>query len=255
MYIQAEVLNVGSPANNVLSTLNVRGGYTVTLPLAVSSASLGGFRAYVTGTPGATITELKIPGGEYFTYFFFDPNNSSPPASGTIGFTKPSGAGTPTSNSQPYRQVMDLLVWDSAGNLARQTGTTAVASSEFPGPYQAVLAIDGINSRSNSWCTANNDTAPKLTITFPNLVTVNQITVVSAYSPTYDFQTGRFRLLNSTGGVIHNSGVVTFADGQIIYDVPVAAQTPGAKTLEFTGVTWKSIEPCLSEVIVGGTAP
>jgi hypothetical protein len=255
MYIQAEVLNVGSPANNVLSNQDVRGGYTVTLPLALSSASLGAFRAYGTGTPGAIITELKIPGGEYYTYFFFDPNNSSPPATGSIGFTKPSGAGTSTRNSQPYRQVMDLLLWTASPNLALATGTTAVASSEYSAGYKAVLAIDNNSSTSSSWCTAISDTAPKLTITFPNLVTVNQITVVSAYSPSYDFLTGRFRILNGSGGVIHNSGVVTFSNGQIIYDIPAAQQTPGAKTLEFTGVAWISSEPCLSEVIVGGTAP
>jgi len=37
--------------------------------------------------------------------------------------------------------------------------------------------------------------------------------------------------------------------------VPAAQQVTGARKLEFTGVTWNSVEPCLSEIIVNGTNP
>ena len=49
--------------------------------------------------------------GDDFEYFFFDPNNSGS-GSGTIGLTRPPGAGTPlTSNgSSPYSQTMPVTV-------------------------------------------------------------------------------------------------------------------------------------------------
>jgi hypothetical protein len=106
-YIQAVALNPTVTTNNRLGTQDVRGGYTITLPLTLTNASLGTFRAYSSGQPGATITSLPIAGGEYYTYFFFDPETAG---NGTIGFTKPAGAGTPLVNSQPYLQSTPVTV-------------------------------------------------------------------------------------------------------------------------------------------------
>jgi hypothetical protein len=158
-------------------------------------------------------------------------------------------------NGAPYRQVMDLTLAGAGNNLTQLTGTTAVASTEYSAAYIAGNAIDGINAANSSWCTANNDPAPKITINFPSAVTVTKITILTSWGTTYAFLTGRFRVLNATGGEIHNSGVRTLSQGQIIYDVPAADQDSGARRLEFTGVTWNSIEPCLSEIIVNGTSP
>ena len=108
IYIQAQRLS-SSTTNNRAGNQNVRGGTTINLPLASSNASLGVFRAYNGGTPGAVITSLSIVAGEYYTYFYFDPNDSSS-GNGTVTFTKPAGAGTPLSNSAPYAQSMPIAV-------------------------------------------------------------------------------------------------------------------------------------------------
>jgi hypothetical protein len=51
---------------------------------------------------------VSVPGGEYYQYFYFDPNNSGSGGSGTIGYTKPAGAGTPLSGGQPYLQSVPV---------------------------------------------------------------------------------------------------------------------------------------------------
>jgi hypothetical protein len=140
-------------------------------------------------------------------------------------------------------------------NLSRLPGTTAVASTEYSVAYTPSLAIDGVNASNSSWCTANNDPAPKLTVNFPNSSTVRSIVIVTSWSPNYDFQTGRFRVLTAADAVLHDSGVVALTNGAISYTVPAGDQDPGARKLEFTGVTWSSIEPCLSEILIGGSVP
>jgi hypothetical protein len=110
MYLQAEALDPSNSANNSIGVQNVRGGATIALPLTLTNSGLGGFRAFNGGTPGNVITQVSVPGGEYFQYFFFDPNDAGSGGNGTIGYTKPSGAGTPLSGGQPYLQSIPLIV-------------------------------------------------------------------------------------------------------------------------------------------------
>ena len=111
IFIQTQRLS-SNTQNNRAEVQNVRGGATISFSLSLTNGNLGVFRAYNNGTPGAEITSLTIPAGQNFTYFFFDPNNSSS-GSGTINFTKPAGAGTPLFNSAPYAQSMPVTVTGS----------------------------------------------------------------------------------------------------------------------------------------------
>jgi hypothetical protein len=108
LYIEAYYLNPANATNNVVSTQLVRGGFTVTVPLSLSNASIGALRDLPTGNN--VISQISIVGGQYFTYFYFDPNNASTGGTGVINYTKPATAGTPTSNSQPFRQSVGVTV-------------------------------------------------------------------------------------------------------------------------------------------------
>jgi hypothetical protein len=110
MYLQAEALDPSNLSSNGLGTQNVRGGATIALPLTLTNSSLGGFKAYNGGTPGSVITQVSVPGGDYYQYFYFDPNNAGTGGSGTINYTKPSGAGTPVSGGDPYLQSVPVTI-------------------------------------------------------------------------------------------------------------------------------------------------
>jgi hypothetical protein len=108
MYIEAYYLNPANAANNIVGVQNVRGGFSVTMPLTLTNTGIGALRDY----PSATnvITQITIPGGTYFTYFNFDPNNASTGGTGVINYTKPATAGTPTAGGTPRRQSMSVVV-------------------------------------------------------------------------------------------------------------------------------------------------
>ena len=53
---------------------------------------------------------MSLTGGEYYQYFFFDPNEAGSGGNGTIGYTKPSGAGTPVSGGDPYLQAVPVTI-------------------------------------------------------------------------------------------------------------------------------------------------
>jgi hypothetical protein len=79
-------------------------------PWQYSSKPLGTFNAYNAGTVGATITQVPIVGGEYYTYFYFDPNNAGAGGNGTITYTPPAGSSTPLSGGLPYLQSVPVTV-------------------------------------------------------------------------------------------------------------------------------------------------
>ena len=108
MYIEAYLLNPANAANNIVGTQDVRGGFTVTMALSLTNTGVGVLRDY----PNAAnvITQITIPGGIYYAYFYFDPNNSSTGASAVINYTKPATAGTPTAGGTPRRQSMAITV-------------------------------------------------------------------------------------------------------------------------------------------------
>ncbi len=124
IFIQTQRLS-SNTQNNRAEVQNIRGGATISFSLSLTNANLGVFRAYNNGTPGAEITSLTIPAGQNFTYFFFDPNNSSS-GNGTINFTKPAGAGTPLFNSAPYAQSMPVTVTGSTPINFVAPGTMSV---------------------------------------------------------------------------------------------------------------------------------
>jgi hypothetical protein len=72
--------------------------------------SLGGYRAWDNSAPGDVITQVGIVGGQYYAYFYFDPNDSGAGGSGTITFTPPAGSGVPVSGGLPYLQEIPLTV-------------------------------------------------------------------------------------------------------------------------------------------------
>ena len=138
-------------------------------------------------------------------------------------------------------------------NLSLLAGVTVTESSIYSVSYDGELAVDGINSTSSSWCTANNDPAPSLRVDFGVNRQVNSLAIKTSYSPSYDFLSGRFIARNAVGTTVYNSGVVALTNGAITLDViPDAA---GVRSVEFQGVTWNSIEPCLAEFEIFGPHP
>lgn len=136
--------------------------------------------------------------------------------------------------------------------LTSLPGTFATSSSDFSSGFVAANGIDLTNN--SSWCTANNDPAPSLTVDYASDVTVTSIQMFnSQFDPAFSFLTGVYRLLDSGGSEIYNSGTVAMTNGGI--NLPVSPAVTGARTLVFEGVTWNSIEPCLSELSAIGTSP
>jgi hypothetical protein len=139
-------------------------------------------------------------------------------------------------------------------NLSRLAGATASASTIYSSGYPAAKAIDGIFTSNSSWCTANNDPAPKITVTLPSDVTVSSIQIATSWSPSYDFKTGSFKMYKADNTEIYNSGVVSLTNGAINHPVS-GGPLSLVRKVEFSGATWNSIEPCLSELAVVGTNP
>ena len=139
------------------------------------------------------------------------------------------------------------------GNLSLLPGVVATSSTDFSAQYVAALAIDGNNSTNSSWCTANNDPAPRYEVAFPADVTVTEINVLTSWSPTFDFLTGRFEIFSAGGALLYDSGVVALTAGEIALDV--VPDISGARRVVFSGDTWNSIEPCFSEFEVLGSQP
>ena len=139
-------------------------------------------------------------------------------------------------------------------NLSLLAGTTATASTSYNASYRAALAIDGIVATSSSWGTADYDPAPMLTVTLPSDVTVYSIQIATAYSPSYDFLTGSFKLYDASSNLLYNSGVVSLTNGAINHPVS-GGPLAGVRRAEFIAATWKTASPTLSELAVVGTNP
>jgi hypothetical protein len=139
-------------------------------------------------------------------------------------------------------------------NLSLLAGTTATASTSYSASYRAALAIDGIVATSSSWGTADYDPAPKLTVTLPSDATVYSIQIATAYSPSFDFLTGSFKLYDASNNLLYNSGVVSLTSGAINHPVS-GGPLAGVRRAEFIAATWKTASPTLSELAVVGTSP
>ncbi len=131
-------------------------------------------------------------------------------------------------------------------------GTAVVASSFYGAAYVAANAIDGVDASGSSWCAASGDPAPAIAVTWPVAIEVEEIRVLTAWSPGYDFLTARFRLLDGSGGVVFEIQPVALTAGEVA--VPVVPPAPGVRRVEMTGLTWRSNAPCLSELAVVGAA-
>ncbi|MGI9237761.1 MAG: proprotein convertase P-domain-containing protein [Woeseiaceae bacterium] len=129
-------------------------------------------------------------------------------------------------------------------------GAVATASSEFGVSYIDDFGIDGIDSTSSSWCTANNDPAPTFRVDFSVDVTVDEFRVLNAWGSTYAFLTGVFSWLDAGDTELGNSGTVSFTSAGDIA-LPISASS-GVRSVFFEASTWNSIDPCLSEFQVFG---
>jgi hypothetical protein len=238
--------------NAYASQQEVRGGLTV--PVSVTSSNTGIGIISVTPLQMQAVADSVSNSAGYTE---FDPQG--PSGTSTLTVVTPAGWDTIGVPGDGSRRVLVATVTGGLPpgqvNLSLLPGTSAVGSSEYGPGYAAALAIDAVNSTSQSWCTANDDPAPRLTVTFPVDATVRSINVLTPWSPNYDFLTGIFRVLDASDTVIHDSGVVGFTNGGISYVVPLADQDPGARRVELIGVTWNSIEPCLGEIAIGGSVP
>ncbi|MDH3389719.1 MAG: discoidin domain-containing protein, partial [Gammaproteobacteria bacterium] len=173
----------------------------------------------------------------------------------TIALVQPAGFSVPANQNSSIVATVTGAIPTGQVNLTQTVVTTASASTIFNSAYPASYAIDGLSGTGSSWCTANNDPSPSLTIDFGEDTTVSSLIIVeySAGSTTYDFLTGRFRLFNAALTQVYDSGVVALSGGNI--DLDVNPDVSGVRRVVFEGVTWNSIEPCLSELAVVGTAP
>ncbi len=133
-------------------------------------------------------------------------------------------------------------------------GTAISASSRFGTGYVPANLIDGVDASSSSWCSAAGDPEPRVSIAWAVPIEVTEVRVLTSWSPSYDFLTARFRLLDAAGvPVFETPTPVAFTAGEIA--LPVAPAAAGVRALELIGETWRSSAPCLSEIEVDGTLP
>lgn len=137
------------------------------------------------------------------------------------------------------------------GPLTGVFGTQVTASSTYSQAYSPSNVIDGVDEPDSSWCSARNDPAPAIAIEWSIAVSVEEIRVMTSWSPSYDFLTGRFLLQDASGATLHDSGTVAFSGGEVT--VPVTPAVTGVRRVEMVGETWRSSDPCLSEIEVSGT--
>jgi hypothetical protein len=151
LYFQTSTLTADL-SNNRLGAQQVRGGFTAVLSLS-SVGDLGEYRVANNFTPGAVITELPIASGTNFTYFYFDPNNTSAGGSGTIGYTVPTGFGVPVQSGSPYLQSIPLTVAATPVSFSATTlnvgrDMQTGVSLQLPGPAPAGGLTVRVNSNS-----------------------------------------------------------------------------------------------------------
>ncbi len=123
-------------SGNLLSAQNVRGGYSVILPLSDPGA-LGTYRSFdpATGQPGNVITAAQIGANNIRGYFYFDPDDAGAGGTGTISFTLPAGSLPVVFGGQPYQQTIPVTVTRTlpggGQNPSLLPGVAVTASSPF----------------------------------------------------------------------------------------------------------------------------
>ena len=221
----------------------VRGGHSVSVSLNNSNPAVGILTVnpvIFTGGAGAAVNTA------------FDPLAAG---STVISLVQPAGFDIPANVNSSITATVTGAIPIGQVNLTQAVTTTATASTEFSASFPATDAVDGILGTGSSWCTANNDPAPQLTVEFDSNTTVSTLYIApyQVGSSTYDYLTGQFALYDASDTLLYDSGVVTLSDGSIELDVSPDVST--VRKVVFDGVTWNSIEPCLSEFAVIGTAP
>ncbi len=130
--------------------------------------------------------------------------------------------------------------------------TRAWASSSYSQGYLPTKAIDGDPGVTSSWCSADGDPNPALHVEWVYPARISEIRIHNAWL-THDFQSGRFELRNAAGGLLYDSGSVLLTAGAIVH--PVVPAVGGVRRLSFIGETWRSDDPCISEIEVRADAP
>lgn len=132
-------------------------------------------------------------------------------------------------------------------------GTQVSASSTYGDGYLPDNVIDGVDAADSSWCSGRGDSAPSIAVAWVVDAEIHEIRVLTSWSPGYDFLTARFRLFDAAGGTLFDSGSVALTNGEIT--LPLAPPVAGARRLEMAGETWRSADPCISEIELAAAFP
>jgi hypothetical protein len=214
---------------------SVRGGLTVPVTISNSNPATGSL----------TVNPVSFASNTFSAITQFAPQNGG---TSNLSLSTPAGFSTP-SNLQSIPVTVTGGV-PAGTNLSVLPGVVATASSSFSAAYTPDRAIDGLSATNSSWCTANNDPAPVLSVAFPGTATVQSVVIVSPWGTTYDFLTGSFVFYDASDAQIGTTGNLTFTGGDISYVLPTAIAN--VARVEFVAATWNGIEPCLGEFAIGG---
>ena len=131
------------------------------------------------------------------------------------------------------------MVLAEAPTLSLLPGTTSKSSFDLSAGLAAPFA--------RGWFTAHIDLGQDAT------VHSLQIRPSTSFPNGFNFLTGQFRILDSAGAELFDSGTVAFTNGSI--NLPMSPPVGGARSVEFNGITFESIEPGFGEFGVIGTLP
>ena len=163
--------------------------------------------------------------------------------------------GTDDESNTPGFAELEILGELTFTNLSLEPEVTGNASSSYSG-YPKTRVIDG--NLSTSWFTAFGDAAhlgasPFFELVLPESAVISRLEMFgNRQSPTgYDFFAGRFELLDATGGVLFDSGVVNLPapDRDVTLTVP---DVGGVVKIRFTATNDEGNSPGFAELVVYG---
>ena len=242
-FFTIQALRLDPVTNNWAEQQGLRGGASIDVPVLSSDPTVG---ALIT-------TPVSFTGPQSQRTALIDLRQAG---STELSIQQPPGFQDLSDANNLFRVQFTLNVTgglppEGGDNVSRLPGVVATASTDFGPGWGPELAIDGINATNSSWCTALDDLAPRLTLAFPQDVTVQSFAIVTSWSPTYDFLTGRFIMYDDADVQIGDSGTVALSGGETSLLLTTAVN--GVRRVDFLGIDWNSREPCLSELAVGGT--